>query len=445
MRLKADNTSLYGFIIILIIFIIVLSFSAVTLVLLSRLVDNRIEVSSLQENWLQIKSGALAVLFAENPESEEDKLEKKISAFENSIAKLMNPSFSSVIQKVYPEVTENYEQLKDNWQEINNRLENIFSAGLPGDLISEEEALPFLKSLSGQISWLYTNTDTFSRDLNKLVSWFDSHLARIIKSFQVLFFLMALSIFCAIITMISVIRDFSRSRTAEARVRNLTQALLETQENERMRLAFDLHDYVAQDISAAKIICENMIAEEREGDVRIKPEVAKLINMLDTCMGEIRQISYDLHPSALEKLGLIPGISELCRDFAASRMFLVDFSHTGMDRLELDFDLKINLYRIVQEALVNIGRHAQADRVSVKLVATHPKLLLRIEDNGIGFDYKKRIDEAQKEKHMGLQSMEQRVGLLKGKINITSQPGEGVRILIELPLNIIEEKNEHEV
>lgn len=444
MKLKADNTSLYGFFLILIIFIIILSFSAVTLAMLSRLVDNRIEASSLQENWLQIKSGALALLFAESPKNGKDELEKKIGAFEKNMGKLMNPSFSSAIQRVYPEVTDNYEQLKDEWQEINNRLENMLSPVLPGALISEEEALTFLKSLSGRIHWL-SGTDGFSRNLEKLTSWINSYLARVIKSFQLLFFLMALSIIFAIITMISVIRDFNRSRTAEVKIRSLTKALLGAQENERMRLAFDLHDYVAQDISAAKIICENMIAEEGEGDNRIKPEVAKLANMLNTCMSEVRQIAYNLHPSALEKLGLIPGITELCRDFSASRMFLIDFSHAGMEGLELDFDLKINLYRIVQEALVNIGRHAQADRVAVKLVASHPKLLLRIEDNGIGFDYKKRMDEAQKEKHMGLQSMEQRVGLLKGQINITSQPGEGTRVLIELPLNIREEKDGREV
>lgn len=416
-----------------------------TLVLLSRLVDNRIEVSSLQENWLKIKSGALALLFAESPKNGKDELEKKIAVFGKNIAKLLNPSFSSAIQRVYPEVTDNYEQLKDEWQEINNRLGNMLSPGLPGALISEEEALTFLKSLSGRIHWLNSGTDGFSRNLEKLTSWINSYLARVIKSFQLLFFLMALSIIFAIITMILVIRDFNRSRTAEGKIRFLTQALLEAQENERMRLAFDLHDYVAQDISAAKIICENMIAEEGEGDDRIKPEVAKLVNMLDTCMSEVRQIAYNLHPSALEKLGLIPGIAELCRDFAASRMFQIDFSQAGMEGLELDFDLKINLYRIIQEALVNIGRHAQADRVSVKLVASHPKLLLRIEDNGIGFDYKKCMDEAQKEKRMGLQSMEQRVGLLKGQINITSQPGEGTRILIELPLNIREEKDGREV
>lgn len=442
MQLKVDNTSLYGFFIILIIFIIVLSFSAVTLPLLGRLVDNRIEASSLQENWLQIKCEALALLFTESPKSEEDELEKKIAVFDENIAKLMNPSFSSAIQSVYPEVPDDYEQLKNEWQEIKNKLEDMLSVGLPGALISEEEVLPFLKSLSGRIHWLYTSTDSFSRDLEKLTSWIDSHITRIIKSFKLLFFLMALSIILSTLTMISVIRDFNRSRTAEAKVRYLTQALLEAQENERMRLSFDLHDYVAQDISAAKIICENIMAEE---DDRMKPEVAKLVNILDTCMSEVRQIAYNLHPSALDKLGLVPGIAELCRDFAANRMFLIDFSQAGMEGLELDFDLKINLYRIIQEALVNIGRHAQADRVTVKLVVSHPKLLLRIEDNGIGFDYKKCMDEAQKEKHMGLQSMEQRVGLLKGQINITSRPGEGTRILIELPLKTREDKDGREV
>ena len=105
----------------------------------------------------------------------------------------------------------------------------------------------------------------------------------------------------------------------------------------------------------------------------------------------------------------------------------------GLDKGKLDFDTEIAIYRLIQEGLTNIKKHADATRASVRLVSSHPNILLRIEDNGKGFKVKKRLDVTLKEKRMGLWSMEQRSALLDGKMEINSRPGHGTKIQVEIP------------
>jgi signal transduction histidine kinase len=111
----------------------------------------------------------------------------------------------------------------------------------------------------------------------------------------------------------------------------------------------------------------------------------------------------------------------------------VDFFASGIDELKLDFDTKITLYRLIQESLNNVRKHADASQVTIRLVASFPNIILRIEDNGMGFDVEDRLGLAAKEKRMGLLTMEERVALLQGKMRIESRLTEGTKIFIEFP------------
>jgi signal transduction histidine kinase len=117
----------------------------------------------------------------------------------------------------------------------------------------------------------------------------------------------------------------------------------------------------------------------------------------------------------------------------------IDFFSAGMDDLRLDFDTEINLYRLIQEGLNNIKKHADASRVIIRLVASSPNIILRIEDDGKGFDVEGRLPRASKEKRMGLASMEERGSLLNGNLRIQSRLMEGTKILVEIPYG--EKKN----
>jgi signal transduction histidine kinase len=132
-------------------------------------------------------------------------------------------------------------------------------------------------------------------------------------------------------------------------------------------------------------------------------------------------------------MGLVRTISRYCKDFSSKSGIKVGFYSAGFNEPQLDADTAINLFRVVQEALRNIWKHANATYGTVRLEGLFPHIILRIEDDGKGFDVDVRSVMALSEKRMGLWNMKERVGLLKGKMTIQSSPKEGTRILVKVP------------
>jgi signal transduction histidine kinase len=147
----------------------------------------------------------------------------------------------------------------------------------------------------------------------------------------------------------------------------------------------------------------------------------------------VRDLSYDLRPPTLDQLGLVQTVFMYCEEFAEKTGLSVDFTSAGMNELDLSSDAEINLYRLIQEGLNNVRKHADARHVTIRLVASYPKLILRIKDDGKGFDVNGWLETRTDEKRMGIRSMKERVSLLGGKMEIKSRPGEGARILIDIP------------
>ena len=228
-------------------------------------------------------------------------------------------------------------------------------------------------------------------------------------------------------------RDITELKAAERQVRTLSQELIKTQENERQRIARDLHDNVAQNLATLKIgwdtLRDNLSEESPESYEKTKA----LSRLLQGAIESIRGLAYNLQPPELEQLGLITAIRGHCEEQAALFSIDIDLFTAGVKELTLSFNTQINLYRLVQEAISNAGKHANATRVTIRLTASHPNLILKIQDNGEGFHVKKRLTEAVNEKRMGLRSMEERVSLLHGTMKMTSSMGEGTRLHIEVP------------
>ncbi|MDY0161761.1 PAS domain S-box protein [Desulfobotulus sp.] len=239
-----------------------------------------------------------------------------------------------------------------------------------------------------------------------------------------------------VISVLCTGRDITRLKAAEHRIQILTQELIRAQENERQRIARDLHDHIAQDLATLKIMSQNLFGawEDVPQALRIKAET--LNRTLGNSIQAVRDLAYDLRPPTLDALGLVRTLFVYCEDLSSKYGLQVDFSSAGLDALDLDFDTEINLYRLLQEALSNVRKHASARQVTVRLVASHPHIILRIEDDGQGFHPEVRMGEALHEKRMGLRSMEERVALLGGKMKIQSSPGTGARIHIQVPMRI---------
>jgi len=223
---------------------------------------------------------------------------------------------------------------------------------------------------------------------------------------------------------------------SQEKIRTLSQELIKAQENERNRIAHYLHDNVAQDLSSLKIGLETLFDRHQKISPEIKSKIGELSKILQDSISAVRDLSYDLRPPGMDQLGLVRSVCQYCEDFSEKNNVDVDFYTGGMKDLKLDFDTEINLYRLIQEGLNNIKKHAQAGKVAIRLVASSPNIILRIEDNGRGFDVKQRLAKSLKEKRMGLSSMEERVSLLGGAMKIKSEPSKGTKIFIEVPCGV---------
>ena len=228
-------------------------------------------------------------------------------------------------------------------------------------------------------------------------------------------------------------QDITRHKQAEQQIHELTQRLITAQENERQRISRYLHDRVAQDLSSIKIGCETIFDQDTHVPDSIRHHIFHWSGILKDTISVVRDMSYDLHPAGLEQLGLIQTLSNNCEGFTDKTGIPVEFLTAGLDDIDLNFDTQINLFRVIQEALNNIASHAQASHVMIKLVRSYPHIMLRIEDNGKGFDINRQTLSSLATKHIGIQSMKERIRLLNGSFEIQSQPMKGTKIHIKIP------------
>lgn len=227
--------------------------------------------------------------------------------------------------------------------------------------------------------------------------------------------------------------DITQRKEAEKQIRALSHQLLQAQEVERQRLAYDLHDRLAQDLSALKIAFDTFCDRHSEMPTETRQKMAELSEGLYEVILAVRDLAYDLRPPGLDEAGLVDALDEYCQESSSQNDLAIEFLPVGVDESQLDFDTKITLYRLVQEALSNVRKHADASHVFIRLVPSFPNIILRIEDDGRGFDVAARLAASHYEKRLGLLGMKERVALLGGTIEIQSRPEQGTKIFIELP------------
>ena len=228
---------------------------------------------------------------------------------------------------------------------------------------------------------------------------------------------------------LSVARDITARKQAEERLHLLSRQLLETQESERRHLARELHDEIGQRLTALKINLQALQPIPK----RAMPYLQESLRIVDSTVQQIRHLSLDLRPSQLDNLGLVNTLQWYV-DWQAQRTGLV--VHFAADPLEPrpSPTLETACFRIVQETLTNIARHAQAGQVCVELRQHDAALHLLVRDDGIGFDLGAARMQAAKGKGLGLLGIEERVRLLGGQLEIVTAPGKGTEIRARLPL-----------
>lgn len=221
-----------------------------------------------------------------------------------------------------------------------------------------------------------------------------------------------------------MVLNLHERRLADAKLKALTQRIFETQEEERGRVARELHDSISQLLVGVRYTLELARRRFAGGDARAGDSLNEGIDALSGAMREVRRISHDLRPGVLDDLGLGPALQTLSEEFGRRTGIEVAFE-TAPFRNRLDNEAKIALYRIAQEALTNIERHAGATRVQIMVRGIKTGAVLRIQDNGRGM-----ADAGQ---GLGLRNMAERVERLDGTLRILSTAG-GTVIEAQVPL-----------
>ncbi len=233
----------------------------------------------------------------------------------------------------------------------------------------------------------------------------------------------------AFITMTKDLAQADQERAERELLRTqLLEKVITAQEDERRRISRELHDETGQALTSLMVQLQTL--NQHCLVPELKPQMNNIRDVLAETLDNIHNLSMELRPSALDDLGLQAALQRYVQDYNQHYAVNVDFLVVGLDGERLLPAVETAVYRIVQESLTNIARHAQAQNGSVLLEKRAGCLRVIIEDDGVGFD----AEQAAYSERLGLFGMSERAELLNGKLTIESMPGQGTTVFVEVPL-----------
>lgn len=227
------------------------------------------------------------------------------------------------------------------------------------------------------------------------------------------------------VRMAGTVHDITMLKEAEEELRALSRRLVQIQEEERREIARELHDQIGQSLTVLKLQIDKFVRTPGKANLPYLTQAQAVISEL---IAQIRNMSLNLRPAMLDDLGLLHTLLWYLERYTSQTQIRVTFQHSGLDK-RLPTDISTAAYRVVQEALTNVTRHAQVNEVSVQAWADGRTLTVRISDQGAGF----KPEDLPVGASSGLRGMRERMRLLGGKLTIESNPGAGTSITAEMP------------
>ena len=226
-------------------------------------------------------------------------------------------------------------------------------------------------------------------------------------------------------------KEIAERRRVETEIRHLSSRLITSVEEGKKELARDLHDEFGQTLAALHMNAETLQSSIPGEFETQKAGISDLIGLIEQLGDKIRSISSNLRPDLLDDLGLVPTLEWYIKEFSEQRQdIIVDFQAIGFKKRRLSSERELVLYRVFQESINNVVKHAKAKTVDVTLTYSHPNVIFNIKDDGIGFD-----EETRGKDGIGLLGMRERIVSMKGQIDIRSAVSKGTTIRVELPVS----------
>jgi two-component system NarL family sensor kinase len=234
-------------------------------------------------------------------------------------------------------------------------------------------------------------------------------------------------------TVSMVVTDLTEARRNEELLRALTHRIVQVQEIERERVTRELHDNIAQ-LLCAVIFCSQALVESLSGhDAPARKAAKRLHSMIGETIGEVARISGDLRPNLLDELGLVAAIQSSSANFADRTG--VEIRLAGMQLpAPLAADIELALYRIMQEALKNVEKHADARHVTIRLNQSNGSVLLTVRDDGAGFDIRHHEASRNRKFVLGMLGMRERATAVGGTLTVKSTPRAGTEVIARVPV-----------
>ena len=226
----------------------------------------------------------------------------------------------------------------------------------------------------------------------------------------------------------------AKLRLSMEQLQSLSRRVLEVQESERRRVAIELHDELGQSLTAIKINLQAYELFKKQSPAELN---AENIRIVEDALQQVRRIALALRPSMLDDLGLGPALQWLAEQ-TADRCGIEVHVEREIRQVRLAPDIETACFRIVQEALTNISRHASAQNVKISMQRDKEFFILSIHDDGIGFDTDQMQQRAKQGESIGVMGMQERAMLIGGKLLLISRPGQGCQIRMQCPLRTVE-------
>ena len=226
-----------------------------------------------------------------------------------------------------------------------------------------------------------------------------------------------------------------QSRQMQEQLRLLSRQLLSAQEEERKKISRELHDVIAQTLTSINVRLAALKKEAADNTKGLERSIARTQQLVQHSVNIVHRFARELRPTVLDDVGLIPALHSFMKDFTKRTGIRMHFKTFTFARIEqLDGDKRTALYRVAQEALTNVARHAQASRAEVRIQKLDGNICMKIKDNGKGFPAE-RVLHAKKKKRLGLLGMRERLEMVNGNFTVESAPGKGTTIRAQIPFS----------
>ncbi len=229
------------------------------------------------------------------------------------------------------------------------------------------------------------------------------------------------------------VADLAAATERAAFKREMFGEILNAQEAERARVSRDLHDDVGQALTSVLLglrLVESSLASDEVALDDVRQRTDDVRELVAEALRRTRKLAFDLRPTVLDDVGLVPALERLAQDVTARGDTTVAFAAHGLAADRLPPEIETVVYRVVQEALTNITRHAGAATASITVIVAEGRVRALVEDDGVGFE----IDAVPTRGHLGLKGMAERAELVRGTVELSSTTGTGTTVLLELPL-----------